>query len=87
VDEATSIPILRVDPKIERSQIERLKKLRARRDNARAQEALKEVEATAPSDRNLMPTILNAVRAYATVGEISDALRRAFGEYQESVVI
>jgi methylmalonyl-CoA mutase N-terminal domain/subunit len=87
VDEATSIPILRVDPKIERSQIERLKKLRARRDNARAQEALKEVEATAPSDRNLMPAILNAVRANATVGEISDALRRVFGEYQESVVI
>jgi len=87
VDEATSIPILRVDPKIERSQIERLKKLRARRDNARAQEALKEVEATAASDRNLMPTILNAVRAYATVGEVSDALRRVFGEYQESVVI
>jgi methylmalonyl-CoA mutase N-terminal domain/subunit len=87
VDEATSIPILRIDPEIERSQVERLKKLRARRDNARAQAALKEVEATARSDRNLMPVILNAVKAYATVGEISDGLRRVFGEYQESVVI
>jgi methylmalonyl-CoA mutase N-terminal domain/subunit len=86
-DEATSIPILRVDPGIERSQIERLKQLRARRDSARAEAALKEVEATARSDRNLMPAILNAIKAYVTVGEISDALRRVFGEYQESVVI
>jgi methylmalonyl-CoA mutase, N-terminal domain len=87
VDEAASIPILRVDPEIERSQVERLKKLRARRDNACVEAALKEVEATARSDRNLMPAILNAVKVYATVGEISDALRRVFGEYQESVVI
>jgi methylmalonyl-CoA mutase N-terminal domain/subunit len=87
VDEASSIPILRIDPEIERSQIERLKQLRARRDHGRAEAALKEVEATARSDRNLMPAILNAVQAYATVGEISDALRRVFGEYQESVVI
>ncbi len=49
--------------------------------------ALEEVERTARSDRNLMPSILEAVKAYATVGEISDAMRRVFGEYQESVVI
>ncbi len=54
---------------------------------ARVRAALEQVEATARSDGNLMPTILSAVKAYATVGEISDALRRAFGEYQESVVI
>jgi methylmalonyl-CoA mutase N-terminal domain/subunit len=87
VSEATSIPVLRIDPEIEHSQVERLTKLRTRRDNARARAALKEVEATARSDRNLMPAILNAVKAYATVGEISDVLRRVFGEYQESVVI
>ena len=45
------------------------------------------VEETARTDRNLLPPILDAVKAYATVGEISDALRRVFGEYQESVVI
>ena len=49
--------------------------------------ALKEVEATAGSARNLMPAVLDAVKVYATVGEIADALRRAFGEYQESVMI
>jgi len=87
VNEATSIPILRIDPEIERLQVERLRKLRAGRDNARAQAALKEVEATARTDANLMPVILNAVKAYATVGEIADGLRLVFGEYRESVVI
>jgi methylmalonyl-CoA mutase, N-terminal domain len=87
VDGASSIPILRIDPEIERSQVERLKKLRAGRDHARVQAALKKVETTARSAANLMPVIIDAVKAYATVGEISDVLRRVFGEYQESVVI
>jgi methylmalonyl-CoA mutase N-terminal domain/subunit len=67
--------------------VERLAKLRARRDNARVETTLRTVEETARSDRNLLPVILEAVKAYATVGEISGALRRVFGEYQESVVI
>ncbi len=83
----TSVPLLRIDPEIERAQVERLRKLRARRDTARVAAALQQVEDTARSDRNLMPAILEAVKAYATVGEISDTLRRVFGEYQESVVI
>ncbi len=86
-EEAPSPPILRIDPEIERAQVERLRKLRARHDAAQVDAALKEVEATARSERNLMPAILAAVKVYATVGEISDALRRVFGEYQESVVI
>ena len=49
--------------------------------------ALAEIERRARGTENLMPAILAAVESYATVGEISDALRRAFGEYQESVVI
>jgi methylmalonyl-CoA mutase N-terminal domain/subunit len=77
----------RIDPEIERTQVERLAKLRARRDPARVQTTLRAVEETARTDRNLLPAILDAVKAYATVGEISDALRRVFGEYQESVVI
>ena len=87
VEGAASPPILRIDPGIECAQVARLKSLRAWRDAARVESALKEVEATARSDRNLMPAILEAVKAYATVGEISDALRKVFGEYQESVVI
>jgi methylmalonyl-CoA mutase N-terminal domain/subunit len=80
-------PLLRIDPEIEKGQVERLIALRARRDSARVQAALEAVEATARSERNLLPAILDAVKAYATVGEISDSLRRVFGQYQESVVI
>ncbi len=86
-DEERSIPILRVDPEIERTQVARLKALRARRDAAKAAAATAEIERRAGSGENLMPAILAAVEAYVTVGEISDALRRSFGEYQESVVI
>ncbi|MGO8817955.1 MAG: methylmalonyl-CoA mutase [Terriglobia bacterium] len=83
----SSPPLLRIDPEIERTQVERLTSLRTRRDAARVQSMLQAVETTARTERNLLPAILEAVKAYATVGEISDALRRVFGEYQESVVI
>ena len=81
------IPTLRIDPEVEHSQIARLRALRARRDGAKAKAALNEIERRAKSNENLMPAILSGVEAYATVGEISDTLRQAFGEYQESVVI
>ncbi len=87
VEEETPVPILRIDPEIERAQVERLRRLRARRDASRVKAALAEVERRALSDENLLPAILAAVEAYATVGEISDALRRVFGEYRETVVV
>ena len=86
-DTEQPIPTLRVDPEIERNQAARLHALRARRDAAKSEAALNEVERRARTGENLMPAILAAVEAYSTVGEISDALRRTFGEYQESVVI
>ncbi|HWG59377.1 MAG TPA: methylmalonyl-CoA mutase family protein [Candidatus Acidoferrales bacterium] len=86
-EEKTPIPTLRIDPEIERAQIERLKAMRARRNAEAAQATLREVERRAHGDENLLPAILAAVQACATVGEISDALRRAFGEYRESIVI
>ena len=82
-----TIPTLRIDPEIERTQVARLQALRARRDSAKASASIAEIERRARTTENLMPAILTAVESYATVGEISDALRRAFGEYQESVVI
>ena len=85
-DERT-IPTLRIDEEIERSQIARLNALRAKRDSARTKSALAELARRASTTENLLPSILTAVEAYATVGEISDALRRVFGEYQESVVL
>ncbi len=86
-DEARTIPTLRIEPEIERSQIARLNALRAKRNSTKTQSALVELRRCAISTENLLPAILTAVESYATVGEISDALRRVFGEYQESVVI
>ena len=86
-EEERSIPTLRIDAEIERTQIARLNALRAKRDSACTQSALAELQRRAATSENLLPAILVAVESYATVGEISDALRRVFGEYQESVVI
>jgi len=81
------IPLLRIDPEIEHIQVERLRALRARRDAALASAAIAEVERRARGSENLMPAVLAAVEACATVGEIADALRRVFGEYEESIVV
>jgi len=86
-DEERTIPTLRIEPEIERSQVARLHALRAKRDNTKTQSALAELQRRAATTENLLPAILAAVESYATVGEISDTLRSVFGEYQESVVI
>ena len=86
-DGSQHLPILHIDPAVERAQVERVRRLRDRRDGARAGAALDAIGATARTDANLMPAILEAVKVYVTVGEISDALRRVFGEYREAVVI
>ncbi len=73
--------VLKVDPRLEQKQALSLAKVRAERNAAAAQAALERVEAAARDGGNLMPPIVDAVRAYATLGEISDAMRRVFGEY------
>jgi methylmalonyl-CoA mutase N-terminal domain/subunit len=85
--EEKQVPIQRIDEALERRQVERLKALRARRDKSAWQAALRQVEEAARSGENLMPRIIQAVESYCTVGEISDTLRRVFGEYQETVVV
>jgi len=85
--EHRQIPTLRIDAGIERAQVARLQALRAKRDSEKATAALAELQRRAQSGENLLTAILQAVEAYATVGEISDALRHVFGEYRESVVI
>ena len=86
-EEEKSIPIQRIDEGLERKQVERVQALRARRDPKAWRAALQGVEDAARSGENLMPRIIQAVESYCTIGEISDALRRVFGEYQETVVI
>jgi len=87
VEEEKAIPIQRIDPALEPKQVERVRALRAKRDAVSWKAALAGVEDAAGSGANLMPKILAAVEASATVGEISDAMRKVFGEYREAVVI
>ena len=87
IEEEKAIPIQRIDEALERKQVERLKALRAKRDRKPWERAIADVEDTARSGENLMPRILAAVEANATVGEISDAMRKVYGEYKEAVVI
>jgi methylmalonyl-CoA mutase, N-terminal domain len=87
VEDERPIPIQKIDPTLEPKQIERVRALRARRDPGPWQAALQGVEDAARAGDNVMPKIVAAVEACATVGEISDAMRRVFGEYKEAVVI
>jgi methylmalonyl-CoA mutase, N-terminal domain len=84
VAEERPIPTLRIDPATERAQVERVRRVRAERDAEAATSALDKVEQAARSGENLMPRIVAAVEAYATLGEIADRMRAVFGEYREA---
>jgi len=79
--------VLHVKPEVEKFQKERLKKLRERRSNKKVKETLTSLKKAAESNENLMPPIIDAVKAYATIGEISDVLRSVYGEFEEIVVV
>ena len=81
-DEEMSIPLLRVDREGESRQIENLNNVRRTRDNREVARRLKELEAAARGEENLMPPLLDAVKAYATLGEMMGVFREVFGEYQ-----
>jgi methylmalonyl-CoA mutase, N-terminal domain len=78
-DEPTTIDVFRIDPAIERQQVDRVRALRASRDAVAWRQAVEGVTAAALDGSNLMPAIIAAVEARATVGEISDAMRQVFG--------
>jgi len=82
-EEEASIEILKIDESVARHQRQRLADLRQRRDNARVQSTLTALGSAAETSENLMPYILECVRAYTTVGEMCDVLRRVFGTYEE----
>jgi methylmalonyl-CoA mutase N-terminal domain/subunit len=86
-DEVSTPPTHRIDPEGERRQVERVQRVRAERSSADWESAMDELERVAGGDGNLMPSILAAVRAYATVGEISDRLRVAWGEHRELITV
>jgi methylmalonyl-CoA mutase N-terminal domain/subunit len=82
-----TLKLLRVNPKVEREQVLGLQKLKRERNNRKVKEALEKLHSAAEKDENLMPTIIQAVKAYATLGEISEVLRQVYGEYKELIVI
>jgi methylmalonyl-CoA mutase, N-terminal domain len=87
VQEETPIDVLRVDPAMERQQVERLAALRAKRDNSKVSEILGRIEQAAKGTDALMPLIVEAVEREATLGEICTVLRGVFGEYRPSASV
>ncbi|MDR7413916.1 MAG: methylmalonyl-CoA mutase family protein, partial [Armatimonadota bacterium] len=85
--EPQPIPILRIPPEVERRQVERLKRVRAERDPERVRACLEELRRVAEAGGNTMYPILEAVKAYATLGEICDVFRAVWGEYREPAVL
>jgi methylmalonyl-CoA mutase N-terminal domain/subunit len=83
-EEAIEIPFLRVDESVARGQLERLRAVKCARSLAKVDEALRAVESAARGQENLVPPVLAAVKAYATLGEISDVLRRVWGAHRET---
>ena len=86
VTEEKPVSILYIDETVAEQQVARVQRLRATRDNGRVKARLEDLKAAARGTDNLMPPILEASRAYATVGEMCDALRDVFGEYQEQPI-
>jgi methylmalonyl-CoA mutase N-terminal domain/subunit len=87
VHEGAPVPVMRVDPRTESEQIDRLRSVRARRDAAAHATALAELARRARSNDNVLPAIMAAVKAHATVGEISDVFRGAWGEHAETLAV
>jgi methylmalonyl-CoA mutase N-terminal domain/subunit len=84
--EEEQTPILRIDPALERKQVDRLQATRARRDGAQVEAALGDLKRAAAGEQNLMPAIIEAARARATEGEMIAAMQEVFGTYTESPV-
>jgi len=81
------IELLRIPPHVEKEQLMRLQRVRRERNQRKAKEMLDRLHDDADKNKNLMPTIIEAVKAYATLGEITDVLRSVFGEYRELIIV
>ncbi len=87
IEEKLKIPILKVDEAVQRRQIERLKRIKAERDNEAVKNALDWLRNSAENHENVMPAILEAVKAYATEGEIMGVLKEVYGTYRKPILI
>jgi methylmalonyl-CoA mutase N-terminal domain/subunit len=86
-EEAQKIPVFKGNPEMERRQVEQVRALRERRDNAQVKQTLADLVDAARANENLLPALIQSVKAYATIGEICEALRGVYGTYQPSQVI
>ena len=86
-EEKCPIELSRIDQKAEQQQVANLQKLRRERNNKKAKETLEKLHYAAQKDENLMPTIIEAIKSYATIGEITEVLRQVYGEYKELIVV
>jgi methylmalonyl-CoA mutase N-terminal domain/subunit len=87
IEETEKKELLKVDPHVELLQKKKIEKLKSTRDSEKVQEALEVLKAKAETDENLMPFIIDAVKEYATLGEVCGVLREVFGEYEQSVIL
>ena len=87
LEKENPIELLRIDPKVGDEQLFRLQKLKGKRDNRKVKDALEKLHYAVEKDENLMPLIIDAVKVYTTLGEITEVLRKVYGEYKELIVI
>ncbi|MBI1958552.1 MAG: methylmalonyl-CoA mutase, partial [Candidatus Rokubacteria bacterium] len=86
LSEEKPVPYLRIDEAVEREQVERVRRVKAARDAARVERRLKQLAESCRSGRNVMPVLVDAVKEYVSLGEISDVYRQVFGLYREPII-
>ncbi|MCC6027470.1 MAG: methylmalonyl-CoA mutase [Archaeoglobi archaeon] len=87
IEEDLRIPLLKVDPEVQRRQIERLKKVKAERDNKAVKENLEWIRSCCENNENVMPAVFEAVKSYATIGEIMGTFKQVYGTYRKPIII
>ncbi|RLG52669.1 MAG: methylmalonyl-CoA mutase, partial [Thermoproteota archaeon] len=80
-EEEVEVPVFRVDPRVEEKQLKRLREVKEKRDKKAVQKALQQLKKAAEKGENIVPAVIDAVKVYCTIGEISDVLREVYGEY------
>jgi methylmalonyl-CoA mutase N-terminal domain/subunit len=81
-----AVPYLKIDESVEREQVERVRRVKAARDAAKVERRLRQVAEACENGDNLMPVLVDAVKDYVSLGEISDVYRRVFGLYREPII-
>uniref|UniRef100_A0A7J2TKF9 Methylmalonyl-CoA mutase n=1 Tax=Archaeoglobus fulgidus TaxID=2234 RepID=A0A7J2TKF9_ARCFL len=87
IEEDLRIPLLKVDPEVQRRQIERLRKVKAERDNKAVKENLEWIRSCCENNENVMPAVFEAVKSYATIGEIMGVFKQVYGTYRKPIII